>query len=158
MHMTLGVMALEEEASAGLTSVGTSSGRAASPDISAPAVQRKTVSTALRLLMSLSPQISEILKESKMVKVPLEVMDVLKTEKMLPQGQSGKKASVAEENDSHGRKKEKRPERDDYYDRVGAGVLFVGPQEMAKNLMDEERQKLMGVCGVFSFDSRSTSP
>jgi len=89
--MTLGVMALEEngeEGAAGITPMGTSSRRAASPDLSTPAVQRKTISTALGLLKSLSPQISAILKESKAVKVPLEVMEVLKIEKMRPRGQS----------------------------------------------------------------------
>ena len=163
MHMTLGVMALEEddqEAAAGITPVGTSSARAPSPDLSTPAVQRKTVSTALGLLKSLSPQISAILKESKAVKIPLEVLDVLKIEKMRPQGRSGEqfgKSSVSEENNSEARKKGKQPEKEDHYDRVGAGVLFVAPREMVKGVMDEERQKLMGVCGMDSSDPRLSS-
>jgi len=160
--MTLGVMALEEngeEGTAGITPMGTSFGRAASPDLSTPAVQRKTVSTALGLLKSLSPQISAILKGSKAVKVPLEVVDVFKIEKMRPQGQSGEqfgKPSVAEGNDSEARKKGKQPERADYCDRVGAGVLFIAPREMVKDAMDEERQKLIDICGADSSDSRSS--
>ena len=84
---------------------------------------------------------------------------MLKVEKMRPRGQSGEqfgKPSVAEGNDSEARKKGKQPERADYCDRVGAGVLFIAPQETVKDAMDEERQKLMDIYGVDSSDSRSS--
>lgn len=105
MHMTLGVMALEVD------DVGTSSRRG------------KTPASALALLASLSPQISQILNGDKGVKVPLEVVDVLKTEKIRQGGP-----------------------RDN--ENIGAGVLFLGPREITTNTMDGERRKLMDVCGT----------
>ena len=59
-------------------------------------------------------------------------------------------------NDSEARKKGKQPERADYCDRVGAGVLFIASRETVKDAMDEERQKLVDICGVDSSDSRSS--
>lgn len=107
MHMTLGVMALEPEDE--IAVAGTSS------------QPRKTVSTALALLASLSPRISRILDGERGVKVPLDVLDVLKTEKM----RSGN-------------------------EKIGAGVLFLGPLESAA--INNERRKLRDVCGMPYFN------
>lgn len=112
MHMTLGVMALEsEDADKSHEGPGTLSH------------QRKTVSTALALLSSLSPQISQILNDEKGIGVPLEVLDVLKTEKM-PSSKTGEG------------------------ENIGAGVLFLGPRESSRHTMSDERRKLMDVCGT----------
>ena len=107
MHLTLGVMALESEDDAAAVA-GTSS------------QHPKTVSTALALLASLSPRISQILDGERGVKIPLDVLDVLKTEKM----RNGKD------------------------EKIGAGVLFLGPQESA---ISPERRKLRDVCGMLYY-------
>ena len=115
--MTLGVMALESEDD---DAAASSSVRGISTR------QRRTVSTALALLASLSSQITEILNGEKGVKVPLEVLDVMKTEKM--------RTKVPRETEN-----------------VGAGVLFLGPRESSRNNMDDERRKLMDVCRMSRF-------
>lgn len=120
MHMTLGVMTLEAE---GNDVVANDEGGETSSH------QRKTVSTALALLASLSTQVSQILEGEKGVKVPLEVLDVFKTEKLRTRG----------------------PRESGEDEKVGAGVLFVGPRESSRITMDDERRKLMDVCGMPQF-------
>jgi hypothetical protein len=122
MHMTLGVMALSESED------GDGDGDDADDNgDDTPFRQPKTVSAALALLESLSPQISVILDGDGGVKVPLDVLDVLKAEKMrrrAPQGAAAKD------------------------DHIGAGVLFLGPRESRRDTMNAERRKLMDICGM----------
>ena len=104
LHMTLGVMALEQDDESlkkltqGPTMTIPSISLPTNPSLltqsqpflspaSAPttplgAKPEKTVSTALYLLHSLKPRISEILNCDKGIKIPLEVMHVLKTQNM----------------------------------------------------------------------------
>ncbi|KJA17032.1 hypothetical protein HYPSUDRAFT_1046429 [Hypholoma sublateritium FD-334 SS-4] len=60
---------------------------------------RKTVSTALSLLQSLQPTISTILRGEKGVKVPLTVLDVMKTIRMRPSTPASSLTHAAEEGD-----------------------------------------------------------
>jgi len=118
--MTLGLMALEAE----------DDNVVANDERGTSSRQRKTVSTALTLLASLSTQISQILEGEKGVKVPLEVLDVFKTEKLRTKG--GPRESGKIEN-------------------IGAHLLFLGPRESSRITMDDERRKLMDVCGMPQF-------
>jgi len=95
----------------------------------------RTVSTALILLRSLRPRISEILDGTKGVKVPLEILDVLKVERMRKKDQQNDKSL--------------RDVANPGVEEVGAGVLFIGPADASSGVLDEERRKLMEVCGMF---------
>ncbi|KDR77687.1 hypothetical protein GALMADRAFT_209962 [Galerina marginata CBS 339.88] len=145
--------------------------------------KQKTIASALALLASLKPRISEILGGSKGVCVPLEVMDVMKTERMRirPTNQArepigkGKEKEKEVGGDAGGGVEETDQVGDGYKDlkmvaevesgmglaaenvdgikhapqqdeeKVGAGVLFVGPGKVALKDEDEERQKLRKV-------------
>ncbi|KAH9480020.1 hypothetical protein JR316_0006617 [Psilocybe cubensis] len=96
-----------------------------------PTTEPKTVSSALSLLASLKPRISEILNGSKGVLVPLEELDVLKTSRMPASVKANTELTLDDDS------------------RVGAGVLFIGPRNEAytqENEDREERTKLMEVC------------
>ncbi|KAF8147870.1 hypothetical protein B0H34DRAFT_738528 [Crassisporium funariophilum] len=111
-----------------------------------PTFAKKTVSTALALLRSLQPAISLILDGEKGVKVPLDVLDVLKTERIrrrhdvppASDGAGGGAASGASEGSG---------EREEREEKVGAGVLFVGPAA-ASSRGEEDVGKLMRVCDL----------
>lgn len=112
--MTLGVMALETEPT--------------QENDGEEVPQVKTVASALSLLNSLKPQIKKILVDDAALKVPLEVLDVLKTERIRKNiGERGGSSQEADSND------------------VGAGVLFIGPQ--ASSTPNDEKAKLLAVCG-----------
>lgn len=121
-------MALEEE-------------EADTKETSDPGRQRKTVSTALALLQSLSPHISQILKGGTGVKVPLEVLDVLKTKEMTIPANKGQEKGISSVRKDIGTKEQEQ------LCKIGAGVLFVGPREPVQSSPVEETRKLMDVCG-----------
>ena len=146
--MTLGVMALEQdddsvepiEALESTTSQGH--------------LTKKTVSSALYLLNSLKPRISEILQCDKGIKVPLEVMHVLKTKKMRlnakgNQGDRKEEASGRKRNgiseDGRGGGLEPHNVMQEK-EAIGAGVLYIAPE--IKNLgVNTDLRKLVQVSG-----------
>ncbi|KAJ3501229.1 hypothetical protein NLJ89_g9436 [Agrocybe chaxingu] len=111
-------------------------GSSASPEQPEDERERRTVSTALALLRSLQPEIREILDGEPSVKVPLEVMDVLKTERMRVPKPSGESVG------------EVQLQQQEEESRVGAGVLFLGPKVLDLGVVDEERMKLEAVCDL----------
>jgi len=164
MHITLGVMALAPDAApdkspaerslspsamgtpgpnqavgnplspTSTSTPGGTVGLANMPEAST-ASSLRTVSTALILLRSLRPRISEILDGTKGVKVPLEILDVLKAERMRRKNQQNDKSL--------------RDVANPGVEEVGAGVLFIGPADASNGVLDEEGRKLTEVCGMF---------
>jgi hypothetical protein len=142
-----------------------------------PAEPPRTVTTALALLRSLQPQISAILDGSRGVQVPLEVLDVLKTTRItapkprrntnavahpgsdtnaVPHHASdanavthhdGDPPIAADDQSTSGNHAEPVPESE-HVEKVGAGVLFVGPKHVARAEEDVERRKLREVSGT----------
>jgi hypothetical protein len=148
LHMTLGVMALEPD--------DDSVHPTEAPEITTAQghLLKKTVSSALYLLNSLKPRISEILKFDKGIEVPLEIMHVLKTEKMRSNtmgiqvgGEDRKEEASEKKQNEDGRQggsepcdviKEKEP--------IGAGVLYIAP-EIENQSEDIDLRKLVQVTG-----------
>ncbi|KAF8172721.1 hypothetical protein BJ912DRAFT_1148040 [Pholiota molesta] len=129
-----------------------------------PAEPPRTVTTALALLRSLQPQISAILDGSSGVQVPLEVLDVLKTSWITaprPRRETNAAAHhdsdahaatqhdgdppIAEEDQSTSGNHAEPVQEAEHVDKVGAGVLFVGPRHVARAEEDDERRKLREV-------------
>lgn len=125
--------------------------------------ERRTPSTALELLRSLHPQIKQILQRDAAVRVPLHVMDVLKTEHIRPPlGPAQTSADPVASNVSmhvgearYGTAGVKHEAMEHLKDgehvrnklsKVGAGVLFLGPAPISSKISDE-RRKLTEVCG-----------
>ncbi|KAF9522296.1 hypothetical protein CPB83DRAFT_864682 [Crepidotus variabilis] len=130
MHMTLGVIALEPEG----VDVPAGTTREESSLEKIPH-SKKTVSTALALLNSLKPRIRQILDDHLVVKVPLEVLDILKAERLRHKPE----ASNGEDREQEGTQENK----------IGAGVLFLGPRtSLGSQESDEERIKLFAVCDL----------
>lgn len=113
------------------------------------------MSTALYFLNSLKPRISEILNGDKGVKVPLEVMHVLKTEKMwINTKEKTREARGKEEvhdrirNGTNENASRGGPEvhDDDIQEKeaIGAGVLYVAP-EIKNQSMNMDLLKLIQV-------------
>jgi hypothetical protein len=132
-----------------------------------PAEPPRTVATALALLRSLQPQISAILDGSRGVQVPLEVLDVLKTTRIMapkawrdanavPHHASDANAATQHasdpataEDDQSTRDNHAEPVLEsEHVEKVGAGVLFVGPKHVARAEEDEDRRKLREVSGT----------
>ncbi|KAF9044145.1 hypothetical protein BJ165DRAFT_1479390 [Panaeolus papilionaceus] len=163
MHMTLGVMALEsdEPTQAGQSSAITGSdetppGGSASAEPEAdtavgptePPPPRKTIATALELLKSLQSQITEILDGQKSVHVPLDHLDVLKTERIRP-----KKPTNTQQPPDTAKKEGPLLTSDtateanaaaEVEEKIGAGVLFLGPS--ADYHKEESGKKLKRIC------------
>ena len=151
MHMTLGVMALEQDNdSVEPTEV---------PETTTPQghLPKKTVSSALYLLDSLKPRISEILQCDKGIKVPLEVMHVLKTEKMRLNTKENQGEGRDRKEEASGRKRnrisedERRGDSGPYNDMqekeaIGAGVLYISP-EIKNQAVNTDLRKLIQVSG-----------
>ncbi|KAF8175548.1 hypothetical protein BJ912DRAFT_1147050 [Pholiota molesta] len=164
LHMTLGVMALQKkpipaaaatvEDPAPLRPTAPRPQRVSTPE---PAEGPRTVTTALALLRSLQPQISAILDGSRGVQVPLEVLDVLKTTRITaPKARRDANADqhhdvdppAAEDNEDAGSSQPEPELGVERVDKVGAGVLFVGPKHVARADEDEDRRKLREVSGT----------
>jgi len=126
LHLTLGVMALDP-VDQEQPSLDHQPSLPESSTNTPPVVPKKTVETALELLESLQPRISEILGGSTGVKVLLDHLDVLKTQKIRTLRSPGE-----------------GPELEEGPPKVGAGVLFLGPSPSA--LQSVEGVKLMRVC------------
>jgi len=148
LHMTLGVMALEQDDSSVVSShrplTQSQPLLSPAPPLTTPLgySTKKTVSTALDLLKSLKPRISEILDCDKGVEIPLEVMHVLKTEKMwMNTKKRRREAGDKKEGGSRGGERNKGDEdggrdnpeiarndvKEEEKETVGAGVLYVAP-------------------------------
>ena len=103
---------------------------------------KKTVSTALGLLNSLKPRISEILEGDKGIKIPLEVLHALKTEKMWINTKKKTRRVGDKEEASGGKRNEDSsprspgPYNDHTADKgnIGAGVLYVAPDIKNQNM------------------------
>jgi hypothetical protein len=141
------------------------------PDVSSPpepAEPPRTVTTALALLRSLQPQISAILDGSSGVQVPLEVLDVLKTTRITaPRARRDPNAVTLHASDAHAATPHgsdppfaeddqstsdnhlEPVQESEHVEKVGAGVLFVGPKHVARAEEDDERRKLREVSGAF---------
>lgn len=105
---------------------------------------RKTIISALELLTSLKPSISDILSGSNGVEIPLEILNVFNTERMrVPNAKPSIISHVEDPNiavEKGGIRKEEGAD-------VGAGVLFLGSRQgQAQN---GERRKLERVCGKY---------
>ena len=148
LHMTLGVMSLEQDDDS-----------VEPPETTTPLghLPKKTVSSALYLLNSLKPRISEILQSDKGIKVPLEVMHVFKTEKMRlntkgnqgggrdrKEGTSGRKQNETSEGGRRGDSGPSNvmPEKE----AIGASVLYVAP-EIKNQSVNADLRKLIQVSG-----------
>lgn len=121
---------------------------------------KKTVSTALYLLNSLKPRISEILDCDRGVKLPLQVMHVLKTEKMwinskkrtirAADKKEGAGGGERNEVDEHGGRDDPRlPHNDDMPEKeaIGAGVLYVAP-DIRNEGVNKDLRKLIQVSNL----------
>jgi hypothetical protein len=161
--MTLGVMALEPDEPSTSVSQGTvvlpgdssstttepvtepleQAAAEGSPSADTPSPPRKTVTSALELLTSLKPSISDILSGSNGVEIPLGILHVFNTERMrVPNAKPGAPSIVEDLNSAI----EKGSTRNEEEADVGAGVLFLGPRQgQVQN--DDERRKLQRVCG-----------
>lgn len=135
---------------------------------------RRTPSTALELLRSLQPQIKKILHGDTGLCVPLEVMDVLKTERMRPprpaqtnvdpsnaalSARAGQD-QVGVERAQLGRVVERVEEgihEPNQSPKVGASVLFLGPAHVPTSKISEERRRLTQVCSKPNFLARLSS-
>ena len=151
LHMTLGVMALEQDDdSVDITKA---------PETTTAQLRfpKKTVSSALYLLNSLKPRISEILQFGKGVKVPLEIMHVLKTEKMRlntkgNQGEGGYRKEEASGRKRNGISEDGRGGGSGPYnviqekEAIGAGVLYIAP-EIKNQSANMDLRKLIQVSG-----------
>ncbi|KIM37152.1 hypothetical protein M413DRAFT_31091 [Hebeloma cylindrosporum] len=106
-----------------------------------PSRPRKTVASALELLTSLKPSISDILLGSSGVDVPLEILNVFDTRRMRG-GPSIKPADAINEDPTIPIEQSDIPDDKEGIDEiVGAGVLFLGPRE-GRPQNDDERSKL----------------
>jgi len=111
-----------------------------------PSPPRKTITSALALLTSLKPSISDILSGSNGVGIPLEILHVFNTERM----KNTKSGAIAGHPiGSHVKDPNTAlPERgsEEGTDvNVGAGVLFLGPRKVQPQ--NDERRKLERICG-----------
>jgi len=188
--MTLGVMSLEkDEEAASVVGVDVAEDQSVSERLSRLQIKGsslpsprtpRTIDTALSLLASLKPRITEILNGSKGVDVPLEVLDVMKTEKIRVQKneftrasevrssvdpeESGKGELDASKEGNVSSNVDGRPPEESVpgtpkrvEPQVGAGVLFLGPSHVPAQNQDEGRRKLMTICGSFFFARFSLS-
>ena len=150
LHMTLGVMALEQD--------DDSVDPADAPEISATQdhLPKKTVSSALYLLNSLKPRISEILQFDKGIKVPLEILHVLKTQKIRVNTKGNKGVGGDRKEEASGTKRdgiaedERRGDSGPYVipekKAIGAGVLYIAP-EIKNQAVNIDLRKLIQVSG-----------
>jgi hypothetical protein len=136
-----------------------------------PAEPPRTVATALALLRSLQPQISAILDGSRGVQVPLEVLDVLKTTRITAPRARRETNAVAhhasdanavthhasdppiaadDRSTSDNHVEPVQESESEHVEKVGAGVLFVGPKHVARAEEDEDRRKLREVSGTLN--------
>ena len=152
LHMTLGVMALEQDDDV--------VDPTKAPETTAQGhMHKKTVSSALHLLNSLKPRISEILQFDKGIRVPLEIMHVLKTQKMRLNTKGNKGVGGVRIEDVSGRKRNEISEdrggsgpRDIIQEKeaIGAGVLYIAP-EMQNQGANVDLSKLNQVTGPSHF-------
>jgi hypothetical protein len=144
LHMTLGVMALEPD--------DDSVHPTEAPETTAAQghLPKKTVSSALHLLNSLKPRISEILQYDKGIKVPLEIMHVLKTEKMRSNTKGNQVGGEDRKEKASGRKQsgisEDGSEPYEVKGPIGAGVLYIAP-EIENQSVDIDLRKMVQVTG-----------
>jgi len=121
-----------------------------------PSPPRKTITSALALLTSLKPSISEILSGSNGVEIPLEILHVFNTERIRGPKNTKSGAIAGHPIDSLVQDPNtalpQKGNEEGADVNVGAGVLFLGPREV--QLQNDERRKLERVCGK----STSTSP
>ncbi|PPQ64972.1 hypothetical protein CVT24_008160 [Panaeolus cyanescens] len=163
MHMTLGVMTLEtddppqtetvDQSSTGPEPEGITQEAATAPSgdqsTSTPSdtleqpPPRRTIATTLELLKSLQPRIMEILDGEKAVHVPLDHLDVLKTERMRPKKGKDAQQPVAGDSVATGVATTDAP-AEEVKEKVGAGVLFLGPSHDYHK--DETGRKLKEIC------------
>ena len=151
LHMTLGVMSLEQDDDLvdPTEAPGTTTAQGHLP--------KKTVSSALYLLNSLKPRISEILQHDKGIRVPLEIMHVLKPQKMRLNAKGNKGVGGDRKEDASGGKRNEISEDgrgdesgpcDDIQEKeaIGAGVLYIAP-EIQNQGVNEDLSKLNQVSG-----------
>ena len=138
MHMTLGVMALEQDDD----SVNPT--EAPETRTAQGCFPKKTVSSALYLLNSLKPRISEILQLDKGIKVPLDVMHVFKTEKMRLNWRGNQGKGVDKKRLSGGGSGPHNVIQEK--EAIGAGVLYVAP-EIKNQSVNMDLRKLIQVTG-----------
>ena len=157
LHMTLGVMALEQD--------DDSVDPTEAPETTEAQdhLSKKTVSSALYLLNSLKPRISEILQCDKGVKVPLEIMDVLKTQRMRLNTKGNKEVGGDEnlKEEASGREpncsgisedgtRDGLESCNDIQEKeavgLGAGVLYIAP-DIKNQDVNEDLRKLIQVSG-----------
>ena len=172
LHMTLGVMALEQDDDTVEIPIAKPETIMEEPPLTQPQPlsltapppppppghsSKKTVLTALSQLNSLKPRISEILDCDKGVKIPLETMYVLKTEKMKinmkkrRRGNEDKEVvSKGDRNEDGGRDDSKLAHNDDMdKKKVGANVLYVAP-EIKNESVNTDLRKLIQVSSASS--------
>ena len=150
MHITLGVMALAPDAapdkspaerSLSPSAMGTPSGpnQAVGNSLSPTSTSTpgRTVGLANMPEVSTASSLRTVSTAlgTKGVKVPLEILDVLKVERMRRKDQQNDKSL--------------RDVANPGVEEVGAGVLFIGPADASSGVLDEERRKLTEVCGMF---------
>jgi len=115
-----------------------------SPGTDTPTLPRKTITSALALLKSLKPTISDILSGSNGVEIPLEILHVFNTERM--RGPNTKPGTVSRPHiDDPNSAVEKPSTCKEESTDVGAGVLFLGPRQGQPP--NDDRRKLERVCG-----------
>jgi hypothetical protein len=151
LHMTLGVMTLEQEDDPVVPTeaLGITTAQGHLP--------KKTVSSALCLLNSLKPGISEILQFDKGIKVPLEIMHVLKTQKMRLNTKGNKGVARKDrKEEAPGSSEDGRRGSSGPYDviqekeAIGAGVLYIAP-EIKNQDVNIDLCKLIQVSGPLHF-------
>lgn len=117
---------------------------ATSPGPDTPTLSRKTITSALELLTSLKPTISDILSGSDGVEIPLDILHVFNTERMrgpnTKPGAAGR-PHIEDANNPVEKSSTVKKEGTD----VGAGVLFLGPRQ--RQPPNDDRRKLERVCG-----------
>lgn len=149
--MTLGVMALEQDDSVDFT-------EAPETTTAQGHLPKKTVSSALYLLNSLKPRISEILQFDKGIKIPLEIMHVLKTEKMHLNTKGNQRGGGDRKEEASGRKRNEISEDGrrggsgpynviQQKEAIGAGVLYIAP-EIKNQSVNMDLRKLIQVTGL----------
>ena len=152
LHMTLGVMSLERDDDSVVPT------EAPETTTAQGHLPKKTVSSALYLLHSLKPRISEILQSDKGIKVPLEIMHVLKTQKM-PLNTKGNKGVGGNGKGEVSERKRNEISEDGRQggsgpfnaiqgkEAIGAGVLYVAP-EIRNEGVNIGLRKLIQVSGA----------
>jgi hypothetical protein len=117
---------------------------ATSPGPNTSTLPRKTITSALELLTSLKPTISDILSGSHGVEIPLDILHVFSTERMRGPNTKPAAASRPHIEDANNPVKKNSTLQEEGTD-VGAGVLFLGPRQGQPP--NDDRRKLERVCG-----------